>query len=55
MKYPAHLHMNILPEYQKMGISTILISTFEEHMRDKGVWNTHMDFKQECKGCAILQ
>lgn len=41
-KYPAHLHMNILPEYQKRGIGSMLIHTFEEYMNDKEVTGVHI-------------
>ena len=41
-EYPAHLHMNILPEYQKRGVGSMLLHTFEDHMCDKKVSGIHM-------------
>ena len=35
--YPAHLHINILPEYQRMGLGSQLMDTLTEHLRQKGV------------------
>lgn len=40
--YPAHLHINVLPEYQQYGIGSQLLRTFEEHLRDKGVSGIHL-------------
>lgn len=38
-QYPAHLHINILKDYQKSGIGKRLISAFEQHIQNfsKGV------------------
>jgi GNAT superfamily N-acetyltransferase len=33
-QYPAHLHINILADYQKMGIGKRLIEAFEQHIRN---------------------
>lgn len=35
--FPAHMHIDILPAYQKQGIGTKLIDTLKEHLREKGV------------------
>jgi GNAT superfamily N-acetyltransferase len=40
--YPAHLHINILPEYQHLGIGTMLIDKFEEHMRKSSIRGIHL-------------
>lgn len=42
IEYPAHLHMNILPEYQKRGVGSMLLDTFENHMSNKGVSGIHI-------------
>lgn len=36
-KYPAHLHIDILPEYQRMGLGHKLMDALCEHLRKKGV------------------
>lgn len=36
-KYPAHLHIDILPEGQRKGYGTKLIEALEAHLREKGV------------------
>lgn len=41
-KYPAHLHMNVLPEYQHMGIGSKLINVFENHIKKRGVQGIHL-------------
>lgn len=33
-EYPAHLHINLLPEYQGKSIGTLLLSAFENHIRN---------------------
>ncbi len=35
--YPAHLHINILPEYQRQGLGHRLIDRLCEHLRKKGI------------------
>ncbi len=35
--YPAHLHINILPEYQRMGLGSRLIDTLINHLKEKGI------------------
>jgi GNAT superfamily N-acetyltransferase len=41
-KYPAHLHINILPSYQSLGIGSRLMMRFEAHMQDLGVTGLHL-------------
>jgi ribosomal protein S18 acetylase RimI-like enzyme len=41
-KYPAHLHIDILPEYQNMGIGTMLMQRFEKHMLSQNVKGLHL-------------
>ena len=41
-KYPAHLHINLQPEYQGMGLGTRLIEAFENHLFDLGVTGVHL-------------
>jgi GNAT superfamily N-acetyltransferase len=40
--YPAHLHINILPEYQRVGISETLMRLFEERMSSLEVPGFHL-------------
>ena len=40
--YPAHLHIDILPEYQRMGIGERLMSLFEERMASRGIPGIHL-------------
>lgn len=35
--YPAHLHIDLLPEYQKKGLGRILINTLCEHLKKNGI------------------
>lgn len=36
-KNSTHLHIDILPEYQHMGLGTELIDTLRNHLREKGI------------------
>ena len=40
--YPAHLHINVLPEYQRLGIGGRLMSLFMEDMEARGVAGVHL-------------
>ena len=42
-KYPAHLHINVLPEYHGRGIGSQLIKRFEEHLIRLGVRGVHLE------------
>ncbi len=35
--YPAHLHIDLLPEYQQKGLGRQLINTLCNHLKEKGV------------------
>lgn len=35
--YPAHLHIDILPEYQRMGLGGKLVSTLSDHLVSKSI------------------
>jgi ribosomal protein S18 acetylase RimI-like enzyme len=41
-EYPAHLHIDLLPEYQSQGIGTRLMARFETHMRGQHVAGIHL-------------
>lgn len=41
-KYPAQLHMNLLPQYQGQGIGSKLISRFEKQMAELAVTGIHL-------------
>ena len=36
-KYPAHLHIDILPEGQRKGYGSKLLTALEDHLKEKGV------------------
>jgi ribosomal protein S18 acetylase RimI-like enzyme len=40
--YPAHLHIDLLPEYQRSGHGRALIHTFLNALRQKGVAAVHL-------------
>ena len=35
--YPAHLHIDILPEYQRMGLGHRLVDALSAHLKAKGI------------------
>lgn len=41
-EYPAHLHINLLPEYQGTGTGSRLLKAFEAEMRHKQVPGIHL-------------
>jgi ribosomal protein S18 acetylase RimI-like enzyme len=41
-EYPAHLHINLKPGYQGLGIGSRLIHTFEGHMQELGVTGIYL-------------
>lgn len=36
-EYPAHLHIDILPEYQRAGFGGKLVAALCEHLKEKGI------------------
>lgn len=36
-EYPAHLHIDVLPEYQRMGVGHQLVDTLCAHLKAKGI------------------
>ncbi len=40
--YPAHLHINVLPEYHRTGIGTRLLQRFEAHLVDLDIHGVHL-------------
>lgn len=40
--YPAHLHIDIIPDYQRQGIGTQLMETLENHLKDHNVKGVHL-------------
>jgi ribosomal protein S18 acetylase RimI-like enzyme len=41
-EYPAHLHINILPQYQHYGVGSRLIGQFENHVRENNISGIHL-------------
>ncbi|HUT79831.1 MAG TPA: N-acetyltransferase [Candidatus Bathyarchaeia archaeon] len=41
--YPAHLHIDILPEYQRKGLGHKLMNTLEEHFKSEGINGYHLE------------
>jgi GNAT superfamily N-acetyltransferase len=44
--YPAHLHIDILPEYQRKGYGTIMINAFLGAIKRQGAIGVHLDMVQ---------
>jgi len=42
-KYPAHLHINILPEYQRQGIGHKLMGKLEQHLIKNNILGFHLE------------
>jgi GNAT superfamily N-acetyltransferase len=41
--YPAHMHIDIIPEYQKQGYGKALINAFFEAAKSHGAKGVHLD------------
>ena len=41
-QYPAHFHIDIDENYQRMGVGSLLISTLKAHLRKKNIKNMMM-------------
>jgi len=41
--YPAHLHINILPEYQGLGIGALLMQSFETMCAEQGIEGIYLE------------
>lgn len=42
-KYPAHMHIDILPEFQRKGWGSVLINTLFEALKREGALGIHLD------------
>lgn len=47
--YPAHLHIGILPEYQRMGIGHKLLDILIAHLKQKGIKGIMLTVNSENK------
>lgn len=45
--YPAHLHIDLLPDVQGRGFGRVLIRTFLEALRERGVPGVHLGVSAE--------
>jgi GNAT superfamily N-acetyltransferase len=41
-RYPAHLHINLAPEWRSLGIGTHLVETFKAHAAEHGSQGLHV-------------
>ncbi len=54
--YPAHFHIDILPEYQRMGIGSKLTDTLISHLKAKGIRGVMLTVSSENKkGIAFYE
>lgn len=55
-EYPAHLHIDILPEYQRQGWGGKLIDALSEHLKAKGVRGVMLTTGSDNeKGCGFYR
>lgn len=55
-EYPAHLHIDILGDYQRMGIGHKLMDALLEHLRNKGIKGVMLTLSTEnTKGMAFYK
>ncbi|KAG9190144.1 hypothetical protein G6011_08232 [Alternaria panax] len=53
-QYPAHLHIDILPEYQGKGWGKVLIQTLLGTFKSKGAKGVHLDMVQSNTGARAF-
>jgi ribosomal protein S18 acetylase RimI-like enzyme len=41
-EYPAHLHINIHPDFQRQGIGQLLVDRLLSHLKEKGIRGLHL-------------
>ncbi|MBQ8209086.1 MAG: GNAT family N-acetyltransferase [Clostridia bacterium] len=41
-KFPAHLHIDILPDYQHSGGGTMLMNELKKHLKSNGINSVHL-------------
>jgi len=41
-RYPAHLHIGLLPQWRRMGIGSRLMQAFEEYLSTRGIAGYHL-------------
>jgi ribosomal protein S18 acetylase RimI-like enzyme len=41
-EYPAHLHINIHPEYQRQGLGHLLVDQLLTHLKEQGISGLHL-------------
>lgn len=50
--YPAHFHIDIMPDFQRMGFGSQLIDTLVEHLKQKNIKGLMLTvWNQNEKGC----
>ncbi len=49
-KYPAHLHIDIMPDYQGKGYGRKLISALKNHLKEQGIPNVMLSVGATNKG-----
>ena len=47
LEFPAHLHIDILPEYHRQGIGTELITKLESHLRNRKCPGVHLGTSEQ--------
>ncbi len=53
-EYPAHLHIDILSEYQRMGIGHRLLDALFEHLKDIGVSGIMLSMSEKNEKAAAF-
>ncbi|NPE08133.1 MAG: GNAT family N-acetyltransferase [Asgard group archaeon] len=48
-EYPGHLHIDILPDYQRQGFGHRLMNTLESHFKEKCVTGYHLEVSSNNK------
>ncbi|KAF2848301.1 GCN5-related N-acetyltransferas-like protein, partial [Plenodomus tracheiphilus IPT5] len=55
-QYPAHMHIDILPEYQRRGYGRALINAFFQSVKSMGAHGVHLDMvKTNTNGLAFYE
>jgi len=53
-KYPAHLHIDIHPDYQKMGLGTLMIDALSDYLKGERIYGLMLSAGMNNKGAIAF-
>ena len=53
-RFPAHLHVDVLPEFQRKGYGRSLVRRFLEEVKKEGAVGVHLDMVRANEGARLF-